>query len=75
MLGISATIVYVLARRGDLPAAGWLLRVPRSELGPSLERSRVRPQNLRGSNQYAGRPTRGVGEWYRNERKAAVENS
>ncbi len=75
MLGISATTVYVLARRGDLPAAGWPLRIPRSELGPFLEGSRVRPGDLGGSNRYAGRPTQGVGEWYRNGRKPAVENS
>ncbi len=64
-LGIHTNTVYGLTARGDLPASGWPLRIRRSEVDAYITRSRVKPGDLSGSNQYAGRPTEGVAQWYR----------
>ncbi len=69
-LGISATTVYGLLVRGELPATGWPLRVRRAHLENYINRSRIRPGQLgRTMNQYAGRPEEGVAEWYEARRR------
>ncbi len=55
-LGVRPDTVYALAAKGELPATGWPVRVHRSELRAFIERSRVKPGDLRASNHDPARP-------------------
>ena len=61
-LGVRPDTVYALAAKGELPATGWPVRVHRSELRAFIERSRVKPGDLRGYDHDAARPPGGVAQ-------------